>query len=353
MTANWTISSTFDCGGNPDHEQERQMKIGVNVDPKAALVAGGNECGRKVIEVDPAAWTEEERRILAAYSDSSSDYTRHYPGADLVVGLSGLVAPTVEELRRVVGIKVTEKRATDAEREQRLNWEREESERNRLEWLAADPTGDKWLRVDHKRQDRRNGWVVRFCNWTDPEIDAVRVLAQAEADRRNAELDAQQDAEAAKEAERKREQERRKTEATAKLEKWVRASGSELTRLRLDNGYDCWVSAALSDYADAVAGTVAAGLEPAGDMKGYDVEGDERKCPTLVELQVLTAATKRAEAYKAEDGTTATVELLRVTYTPTEAEEDEEDETVKQTELRVTVLVCGYWECDRDYVIGE
>lgn len=329
------------------------MRIGVTVDPKLVLAAGGKECGRKIIDLNPAEWTEEERQTLAAYSDSHNDYTRYFPGADLVMGLSGLVAPTVEELRRVVGRKIEEKKKAEQEQQQRAAAEKERLERERVERLAADPYGDKWLSFSGwTRKGCRQSWVVKYCPWSDPETAAVATVAQAEADRRNAELDAKEDAEAAKDAERKRLQELKKVEATAKLETWVRASGSELARLRLDHGYDCWVSAALGDYADAVANGIAAGLELAGDMDGYTPEADERKCPTLTELQILTAAEKQAKEYTAGDGTTAAVELIRVTYTP--EDDSGNDETVKRTELRVTVTVCGWWEIERDYVIdGE
>ncbi len=127
----------------------------------------------------------------------------------------------------------------------------------------------------------------------------------------------------------------REAAEAAKLESlraWALDHGSELTKLRLEGGFDCWVSSANGErqrIADQEADAtemriIAASGVNVVELPDYDDwEIEDRKCPTLPELQSL-AAVKSVKPANVE------AKLVRVKYT-------KDDEKVFHTEIQLLI----------------
>jgi hypothetical protein len=175
-----------------------------------------------------------------------------------------------------------------------------------------------------------------------PLTYARKAEAEAEVSRRNDLLKAEkekQDAEKAAAA----------AAAAQELREWAAEHGSELTKLRMEEGYDSWQQSAMEDrsrlaaeHADAVVAQVAAatGLKNANDADfgdlTYEFDEEPRKNPTLDELKNLKAVREAV-------GDLATAELVYVTYefdkSEYDGDEDDQDENepVKRCEIKLTI----------------
>jgi len=138
-----------------------------------------------------------------------------------------------------------------------------------------------------------------------------------------------------------------RAEGVSLLRAWAAASASDLTRARITEGYDCWVSSAADDVTTAVetAVTAAAATAVVDVPDGYDVGADElRLCPTLREIAALRAvrgALAEATADLPIEGVAAN--LHRLTYTPESDDEgniDLELEEIIRTEIVVVFKLC-------------
>jgi hypothetical protein len=325
------------------------MKLAVMIDAKAAVKAGKNAAGIRVVEFDPADLTPEERDTLAAKCRETHpdgyDWRQWSGSADLYIwygpGPTRLIEPTLDDLKRVLG-EALAKRRKEAE-EAAARQERERAGRaERDAQLAAGPVEglleqsyDKTWSLGH---ELRSPDEYPLCA-------AHRAQAEAERDRRNAELAAERERQAAEEAARKAKAEAERKAGLEVLAAWVREHGSELARARLEEGYGCWVSAAHDDYAAAVAARVAAGLTPADAPDGESVV-EYRKCPTLAEIRTLREARGRVA-----EGDRVVVDLKRVRYDFDADEYGEKEEPLTRTELWVCVTCPDGFEAESFYLI--
>lgn len=151
-----------------------------------------------------------------------------------------------------------------------------------------------------------------------PLTYARQAEAETEAQARNEAAEASSKAEKARKAEQM-------VQGLAQLREWVLANGSALSKARLEEGYESWASSAREEYADFVAAQT--GLQPADEL-GESKDLEDRKCPTLEEIEALRAAREKLpEGVKAE--------LVRFTYSCENDYEEESD--VVRVELMLTI----------------
>ncbi len=333
------------------------MKIAVQIDTKAALLKGINAAGARVIEIAPAELTDTQRAMLAAKTQSTCG-SRWAEGirADLYLmfgpGETTLHDATQADLCRVLDECAASVATAEAKRaEERAEEARKTAEKDAL--LAAKPIAEL---IDQDRYGSRH-WspVYEFLRGDYPLLSARKAEADAECARRNAELDARAEAARAEAETVKADSAARLAESVAELREWAVAHGSDLAKARMTAGYDCWLSEARTNYLDVVFADLCAGFTVAG----HSEESEERKCPTLPELKSLATMTARVDALEEDEARPneyATVELLRVTYTPEESEDEygsgDEVEPVKATVLAVSVTIFGQWEQTRWYTIS-
>ena len=180
-------------------------------------------------------------------------------------------------------------------------------------------------------------WHVQSGPWNDPRTAARKAEAEAEAKRLTAEAEA-------KEKAKKAAAEAAKKAGLDKLSSWTRENGSELARFRLEDGYDCWVSAAREEYADAAAAKIA---ETSGltlddlDERCSSVLSEDRRCPTVAEIKAL-----RAVKSALPDG--AEARLVWSRYTGGDLDED-----TARAEIEITIPVPGAGDETRSLVVSE
>lgn len=262
------------------------MKVAIKISKSAAILAGREHYGYAVAEVPLADLTPDERAVLAEADHCGADAAAIGADVDLPRAFGGCGSATAAVLAVLP-------EATP------------EAVRGAVRRIAA-IRRDEAAAVAAKRAeaDRRN---------------AARAIASAEADRRNAAATAAAEAaKAAAEAER--------AAGLTRLAEWSREHGSLTTRLRLEEGYDCWVSSARGDYADAVVARVRGDLADAPDGG----ETEDRECPDAAEILALRAVRERC-------GDDATAALVRTTYEP----DDDDADGPRVTEIWLTIPVPG------------
>lgn len=309
----------------------------------AGDVAGAAKIGRAIptsltltlTDADLASWTQEVRDLYAdLLSDTRDGLVVYRPSIESTGYYSSpiaVVAATADGLRDSLQAALDARAACAARVAQ-----------NKAEQLARYAEADAKLAagpVDGLLQCPYPGETAPWRIHTpSPEsahpLTMARINAEAipERDRRNAAI-------AAERAAAKAEAARKAAAELESLRAWALEHGSELTRARLAEGYDCWVSSANSDraiiaseYADQIANSIPVG--EIDEPSDYDDTSDEpRKCPTLAEIEAVRTARDHAPP-----GTK--VELVRRTYTQTIVDEDEDgDETDRTTKHYRTVLV--------------
>lgn len=313
------------------------MRITYTVSMTGAIRAGHNDHGEREREVDVAHLSPEDREMLAGAVD-------HRGRVGSVTGkrdsrLVSVVAaePTPAALLAAIRAARAEAARLDAERAQFeadeiARVEAYEAESLRLRRTKGDPGA---LRPDYhfyRTLNYAKGREAELTARNSPE------WAEWEADleRQNAEHKAAAEAERAR---AKAEAKAREEAGRAELAVWVRENGSELARLRLAEGYACWVSAAHDDYADAVLARVAAGLPVADEPEGTDGRpvAEDRACPTAPEIKTLRAVRERAAAERAAAEPVA-ARLVRVRYDRADdCEDDDVPEQQHRTEVEITV----------------
>lgn len=311
------------------------------------LATGDNVPTAVVVKIDPAQLSEAARRPLlvygcGAYRDVASlsygrdyeiNYTICYGREEIRVDAD---APTVAEVDAAIlaaAERIAAKRDAAAA---------EKAERARTAAAAA----AEWASLPLAWRATAAG--VAYCVPLDAGADYRGPLTTSGSTRYNPETLKEHAAAAWAEAAAERDRLNAAEKATAaaqqklvldRLAEWVRGNGSELARLRLEEGYDCWVTAAREELAAAVAGRVVdgLGLSPDDAPDGYTHDDTEpRKCPTAAEIRLLRAARDRAVAADWP----VTVGLERVTYQPSEDEYGDRDPDVRpitRTELAVTI----------------
>lgn len=183
------------------------------------------------------------------------------------------------------------------------------------------------------------GYQIVSGPWDDSRLATLKAELEAEIERLTAEFKANKEAEAAKaEAEKK--------SGRDSLASWVREHGSELSRLRLEDGYDCWVSSAREEYADAIAAKIAeaSGLTlDDGDLyeRCDTVNTEDRKCPVVAEIKSL-----RDVRAVLPEGCAA--KLVWTRYTGGDL-----DEGIGRAEIEITIPVPGARDETRILTLSE
>jgi hypothetical protein len=326
------------------------MKLTVSIDRAAAIRKGCNLHGTTTLDIDVEKLTPERRVTLAALVNHEGKVCS--PGHSWAITTDG---PSVEDLFAAIerdqqkwGEEQAEKRRQQDEEVAEVLAKAEANLRDRktrvndnrfgVDLLAPDygPYG-KNLNYARGREAEITPWHSEEWKRWEAELEATNAAARARA-----------------EAERAEERDRKEAEAKANKEKlaaWVRENGTEVARLRLEEGYDSWVTVAAADLADALAGRVAEGLglKPAEVPDGYShTRDEERKCPTADEIKVLRAARATAEK-ETEWGVTPS--LARSTYTQDQDDYEDDSDVISRTELRLTITVWPGYEIERDFVV--
>lgn len=305
------------------------MRFKFSVDQKAAIRGGYNHSGIVSIDIDVASLSQDDRDLLAdslAFDGQiaavSGGGTQHFVVAD---------APTAEALIAAIRRTRALAAASAAQRQATEDAEIAECEAHDAQSLAQRRTkgqpGDWYADCGYLNYAR--GREAELAARNTPEWQAW----QDELSAANA---AHQAAVAAERLAAVRRQEAQTAAAKKRLADWVHAHGSETARLRLDDGYSCWVSAAVEEYADAAADRIArgAGLIPAEDPEGTDGQPviEDRHCPTGGELAALRAVRALAEADEAD----AAVRLKYVRYDRCD-DDDDAPEKQYRTEIEIAI----------------
>ena len=335
------------------------MKIVFHVDQAAAIRGGHNDHGQREREIDVAALSQEDRDLLASVIDYEGKATRVPNGSGQVVSVTA-DAPTAAGLMAGVRRAVAEAARLAAGRRAK---EDEELALTEAEDAAA--LAEKRLRksacgfYDQWEPDHGRGWrLLNYAKGREAELATRNSPAWSawleEIAARNAAEKAAYDARAAEKRaadERAAAEKKAREEAgRAVLRAWAKEHGGDLARLRLEEGYDCWLTAARDDYAESVFAAVAAGLEPAEEPDGTDgrPEVEERKCPAAAEIKALRAVRTACEGHP------AAAELVYVRYDRAD-DADESEVPAKQyrAELEITVTCPDGHEEQRYYLIPE
>lgn len=167
--------------------------------------------------------------------------------------------------------------------------------------------------------------VRPFINGTASENDAISLFAsimdQAAAIRQAAEQSKAD--ELRLKDEEKAAREALEQSKITRLRSWTTDHGSELARLRMQEGYGTWVAVAREEYANLVAKKVAAGLAESEAEEGVEYEMEAVKSPSVPEILALRQSRKLASGYP-----DCTVNLVRVTA-------DDDREPVNELEVTV------------------
>lgn len=256
------------------------MKIKINVDRAAAIAVGNEQYGARVVDIPLADIPNELRDELA-----------RLPDLDGVTDATGLIdgsispndekAPTLA-VADAAGVLATLRwrRAVRAVREARAAEAAAEVARQAREFAqrALDLPIERWIaQSSHLEKKAEIPYIgsmsisARAESETLPEIKAR--LREAEQMAKQMTVEATERYEASKRAEKER-----KAAGLAQLREWAQGRGSERLRLMLDLQAGDWLEIARREWMDARA--------PEGYAHG-SFGGDERRKPTLVELQEL------------------------------------------------------------------
>jgi hypothetical protein len=319
------------------------MQVFVRVN-QAAVVKAGKTSGQtaRVTITDEvvSGWNDEQRSVFAGSLDtinsgenqswnakSGENCLRAYSSRGSEIYQSNWLL-TVDETTPsgVIDAVLRSKRKAQAEAEEFSVQDRERKEKQQAEWtkkdaeLSAAPIdmlvtkhyGGKWEAITETRTD----YYPLTC--------ARREEAEAEAKRRN-------DDELA-EVERKRlEEAKRKEKEKAELRSWAEMHGSELTKLRLAEGFDTWESSARGDreniaeeYANEIVNSIGDDAGVPDEMTFDDYE--ERKSPTVEEIKALRLIRESL-------GNKGTASLVWAKYTP----DDDDGKGLSRAEIKVNI----------------
>lgn len=309
------------------------MRITFTVDQKAAIRAGVNDHGTREREIDVSQLSPEDREVLAGALDVYGKVST-LAAADGVVPVTA-EGPTAADLIAAIRRARAECDRIAAERRAKEDAELAETEAEDAEVLAARRLWGSRGRWEPDTGTRPNSWLLNYAKHRADELVTRNSPAWAAWLKEIAARNAAEQAEDA--ATRERDAAEKAAAAAAgkaALAAWVTAHGGELARVRLAEGYKCWVTAAHADYADHVHAAVAGHLDDAAEPEGTDGSPvvEPRKCPTVPEIAALRDMRRRIEGQPAE------VALVYVRYD--RADDCADDDTPKKqyrTELEVTV----------------
>lgn len=244
------------------------MKIAVTIDPKAALLAGKNEHGLKVIDIDPAQLTAAQKQAMIDLGDM-------YP--------SGRLPDDAVWSYKTYGI-------AEATPETFLAW---------LDRKIEDDTRAKAEHLAKRLRDARS-WIATgtrpyiygdnlktFVEGFDDDTKA-RVL-ELEASMKSAKREAAEREKAEKEAAERAEVAKRKAGELA-LREWGEKNGSELLRERIAGGFS-WKELCREEFFAAARpeGFAFPDTHPSeSDPVFYAIH--DRTVPDLDEIQALKEA---------------------------------------------------------------
>ena len=318
------------------------MRILFYVDPAAAIRGGYSRAGLVELEFDPSGLPQADRDLIAARYGGPTQKVK-YVMTRCGRGIEAeATAPTIEAL-------IDALRSSNAEAA-KLNAVRLVQEDKEL----ADQEAIHAEVLRERRTKGVNGYGSRVepaetyhgLIYAKGRVEELRTWNSPEWKQWVAELDAGHAAflaavQAVKEADKLA-----KASAYAagvqSLRDWATTNGSELTRLRLAEGYESWVSSAVDDFVvDRVEDFSIDGFERTGSMDGYECECEERKSPSTDEILAL----KRIRPLLRPNESAT---LQRVTYTASVDDDsyEEGDEPITVTEIQVRItLPHGFAEC--------
>lgn len=323
--------------GNPGTMGVWTMQISFPVDRSKAIRGGYNQCGEVKIDVDMEAMEPADRELIASCVEPNG--ACHYVVKDNGrLYLISAAAPTVEGLLDAIKYAYAQVEADKAERKR--------IEDNEVNTVAAKAAANleakttyvvkKTLGIDilapdgggygtgRKQLNYAIGREAEIPAWASPEWVEWENEVSADNDRRMAEAEAQIVAEKAAE-------EAAKVAAIQRLKTWTLANGSELSKARLADGYDCWVTSAISDVKNAIYGRFAS-IGPRVNRSGST---EERTCPTLAEIKAIREATNIAATISEWP---VNVDLMRVEYTQ-ESDDSERCDEVSESEFATEIRI--------------
>ena len=312
------------------------MQFFLTVDRKSAVRLGAKSAGPCQVDIDLATLPQEDRDALAFCVDKDGilmDYNNRL---------------TVESPDQEVVVAAARKIYT-----QRMKEVADQKARDENEIATVEEHDRETLRLKRTNVRQCAGWTELYpdtlfvSTWNNRAKDLVTRnstewkawLAEIE----EANQKARDEYDARKAAEVKAKELQQKT-AIDRLKAWVASHGSELTKARLEEGFDGWVSSAHGDFADAVGEVVRrCNLVRSGDdviQEMQDYKSEDRRSPTLTDIQALREVRSLLAASEFADCTS--VSLVRTTY------RDDDGEKQAITEIRVNVTypdgVEGAWD---------
>ncbi len=310
---------------------EQRLKTGRNV---SACV----DCA-----VDPATLSEESRKILLMigrgtyagasriYYDKDCTITSQYGGYGHVNFYFDGDTPTPEQIDKAIrdaaAIIASKRAAAEQEKSDKLA----EEKRLASEWAS--------LPIEHRTTKHGPAYCVpmgaSIADYSGPLSSSGSVKYPADILKKHC-PDAWEESVAAAKAMRDAELEQ--------LKSWIRSHGTEVARLRLEEGFDSWIACAIEEYTNATAENVAKAAGLTLDDRDFynaadDVSYGDRKHPTVEEIVALRKV-------RAACPRNATVLLQWVSYSGGNLEDD-----VKRAEIEITMPVPGAKEETRYLIV--
>lgn len=319
------------------------MRIAIDVDRNAALLAGHDRHGLHILDVPAASLSPEARQFLVDFceaprtiAEKGADYYLHtgrystgYGAIEFTITYKPS-EPTVEVIHRLIAEGITAYAAARQKKEHEKEREKAataEANRRLIEEWKSKPI-EEWLTTTSTWDADTNsyfyGYVVRH---NVPQLTALQEeVRRAETICKERTILARDQHRKAKAAEVAAEKAK-----VEKLRTWAQQQGSDLLKARLEHGYD-WLDLAHTEYADKVGRLLA---EASQTTLSRTTQGsrDELTAPSLVAMQLIDAID---DAIDNAGLTNVTTELLKVT--PEDADDDDEDDPSYQEVVRLTII---------------
>lgn len=265
-----------------------KIKVMYNIDRNAAVLAGNPTYGEIVVELDPLTLEPEQRETLVRCRvNDDGAYMLHDPYCSNGPNMYNLPVLNTQRDPKNILLLLSARAALYAK------WEAEQTVKAAEKKAADDKLVAEILASSAEDLIQRNylgKYIARYDNTYDPiwsrradELAEKYAEARALAERKNKE-------EEELEAVRNAEKEAKNNAEREALRAWAMESGSELLRLRCEDGYE-WEGLARSEW-------LTTHLAKAGYPEGLparDVWLDDRDKPNLKELKTARDLRKALE----------------------------------------------------------
>lgn len=335
------------------------MQVIIYIHPKAALLAGKNEHGNKIFDVDPAQLTVEEREELVLRRSYQQYGSGEYPWVANEDRLADQDLPQVAEasldtLRVILQARIARRKAeaeaVEAARKQAIAYflarppEGFFNERERA--LLVRPELDK-IPIRPRTDDEKDATAAHMAKIQEFLCALTARYEAAERDRAAAKK-AREEGERAEKKRAAREKEEEAERKEAQLTAWVREDGTESQRARHAEGL-----LAEDEIIDCIREQAFA---PLSEWPRYEKikRGDMCTCEEAwncsINCETYDAASASDEEYNALVRMRSLVPSAGVTLRTHECTTSQCGETIQRPALRVKIVV-GTLTLSREYAV--